>query len=132
MSHVGISYFTGEATLNINAIATYRILESILKNHKKCKFYQSSSSEMFGSTPPPQNEKTLFQPRSVYAISKVFAYHAVVHYRNAHSIFASNGILFNHESPRRGPTFVTKKIVMGLCRIKKDLQKRLYLSLIHI
>ena len=98
MSHVGISFYTGEATLNINTVASYRILESILKNHKKCKFYQASSSEMFGSTPPPQNERSSFNPQSPYGISKVAAFHTTKYFRQAHGLFASNGILFNHES----------------------------------
>tara|TARA_B100000886_G_scaffold339857_1_gene306687 strand:+ start:1331 stop:2353 length:1023 start_codon:yes stop_codon:yes gene_type:complete len=128
MSHVGISYFTGEATLNINAIATYRILESILKNHKKCKFYQASSSEMFGSTPPPQNEKTPFNPQSPYGISKVSAYYTTRYFRQAHGLFASNGILFNHESPRRGLNFVTRKITHSLARILSGYEKKIYLG----
>ena len=128
MSHVGISYFTGEATLNINAIATYRILESILKNHKKCKFYQASSSEMFGSTPPPQNEKTPFNPQSPYGISKVSAYYTTRYFRQAHGLFASNGILFNHESPRRGLNFVTRKITYSLARILSGYEKKIYLG----
>ena len=81
MSHVGISFYTGEATLNINALASYRILETILKNHRKCKFYQASSSEMFGSTPPPQNEKSFFNPQSPYGISKVSAFHTTKYFR---------------------------------------------------
>jgi len=128
MSHVGISYFTGEATLNINAIATYRILESILKNHKKCKFYQASSSEMFGSTPPPQNEKTPFNPQSPYGISKVSAYYTTRYFRQAHGLFAANGILFNHESPRRGLNFVTRKITHSLARILSGYEKKIYLG----
>ena len=94
MSHVGISFYTGEATLNINTLASYRILESILKHHKKCKFYQASSSEMFGSTPPPQNEISPFNPQSPYGISKVAAFHTTKYFRQAHNLFASNGILF--------------------------------------
>ena len=128
MSHVGISYFTGEATLNINAIATYRILESILKNHKRCKFYQASSSEMFGSTPPPQNEKSPFNPQSPYGISKVAAYYTTRYFRQAHGLFASNGILFNHESPRRGLNFVTRKITHSLARILSGHEKKIYLG----
>ncbi len=128
MSHVGISYFTGEATLNINALATYRILESILKNHKKCKFYQASSSEMFGSTPPPQNEKSPFNPQSPYGISKVAAYYTTRYFRQAHGLFASNGILFNHESPRRGLNFVTRKITHSLARILSGHEKKIYLG----
>tara|TARA_B100001121_G_C18689287_1_gene622244 strand:+ start:1594 stop:2616 length:1023 start_codon:yes stop_codon:yes gene_type:complete len=128
MSHVGISYFTGEATLNINALSTYRILESILKNHKKCKFYQASSSEMFGSTPPPQNEKSPFNPQSPYGISKVAAYYTTRYFRQAHGLFASNGILFNHESPRRGLNFVTRKITHSLARILSGYEKKIYLG----
>ena len=128
MSHVGISYFTGEATLNINAIATDRILESILKNHKKCKFYQASSSEMIGSTPPPQNEKSPFNPQSPYGISKVAAYYTTRYFRQADGLFASNGILFNHESPRRGLNFVTRKITHSLARILSGYEKKIYLG----
>ena len=128
MSHVGISYYTGEATLNINTIASYRILESILNNHKKCKFYQASSSEMFGSTPPPQNEKSPFNPQSPYGISKVSAYHTTKYFRQAHGLFASNGILFNHESPRRGLNFVTRKITHSLARILKGYEKKIFLG----
>ena len=128
MSHVGISFYTGEATLNINTLASYRILESILKNHKKCKFYQASSSEMFGSTPPPQNEKSPFNPQSPYGISKVSAYHTTKYFRQAHGLFASNGILFNHESPRRGLNFVTRKITHSLARILSGYEKKIHLG----
>ena len=128
MSHVGISYFTGEATLNINTVASYRIQESILRNHKKCKFYQASSSEMFGSSPPPQNEKTPFNPQSPYGISKVAAFHTTKYFRQAHGLFASNGILFNHESPRRGLNFVTRKITHSLARILSGHEKKIYLG----
>ena len=123
MSHVGISFNTGEATLNINTLACYRILESILKSHKTCKFYQASSSEMFGSSPPPQNEKTQFNPQSPYGVSKVAAFHITKYFRQAHGLFASNGILFNHESPRRGLNFVTRKITHSLARILKGEEK---------
>ena len=128
MSHVGISFYTGEATLNINALSSYRILESILKNYKKCKFYQASSSEMFGSTPPPQNEKSPFNPQSPYGISKVAAFHTTKYFRQAHGLFASNGILFNHESPRRGLNFVTRKITHSLARILKGHEKKINLG----
>ncbi len=128
MSHVGISYYTGEATLNINTIASYRILESILNNYKKCKFYQASSSEMFGSTPPPQNETSPFNPQSPYGISKVSAFHTTKYFRQAHGLFASNGILFNHESPRRGLNFVTRKITHSLARILKGHEKKIFLG----
>ena len=128
-SHVKISFQIPEYTSDVNALGPLRILE-IIRHYKKkkIKFYQASSSEMFGKSKPPQNEKTLFLPRSVYAISKVFAYHCVVHYREAYNLHACNGILFNHESPRRGVNFVTKKIVQGLTRIKKGHQKTLTLG----
>ena len=128
MSHVGISFYTGEATLNINTLASYRILESILKNHKSCKFYQASSSEMFGSTPPPQNENSNFNPQSPYGISKVSAYFTTRYFRQAHGLFASNVILFNHESPRRGLNFVTRKITHSLARILAGYEKKIYLG----
>ena len=128
-SHVKISFQIPEYTSDVNALGTLRILE-IIRHYKKkkIKFYQASSSEMFGKSKPPQNEKTLFQPRSVYAISKVFAYHCVIHYRDAYALHACNGILFNHESSRRGVNFVTKKIVQGLVRIKQGKQKILTLG----
>ena len=128
-SHVKISFQIPEYTSDVNALGPLRLLEIIRHyKRKKIKFYQASSSEMFGKSKPPQNEKTLFLPRSVYAISKVFAYHCVVHYREAYNLHACNGILFNHESPRRGVNFVTKKIVQGLTRIKKGNQKILTLG----
>ncbi len=128
MSHVGISFSTGETTMNTNAISSYRILESILKNHKKCKFYQASSSEMFGSTPPPQNEKSSFNPQSPYGVSKVSAFYTTRYFRQAHGLFSSNGILFNHESPRRGLNFVTRKITHSLARILVGKEKKIYLG----
>jgi len=128
MSHVGISFYTGEATLNINTLAPYRILESILKNHKKCKLYQASSSEMFGSTPPPQNERSAFNPQSPYGISKVSAFYTTRYFRQAHGLFAANGILFNHESPRRGLNFVTRKITHSLARILRGYEKKINLG----
>jgi GDPmannose 4,6-dehydratase len=128
-SHVKISFQIPEYTSDVNALGPLRLLE-IIRHYKKkkIKFYQASSSEMFGKSKPPQNEKTLFQPRSVYAISKVFAYHSVIHYREAYNLHACNGILFNHESPRRGVNFVTKKIIQGLTRIKNGKQKILILG----
>ena len=128
-SHVKISFQIPEYTSDVNALGPLRLLE-IIRHYKKkkIKFYQASSSEMFGKSKPPQNEKTLFQPRSVYAISKVFAYHSVIHYREAYNVHACNGILFNHESPRRGVNFVTKKIIQGLTRIKNGKQKILVLG----
>ena len=128
-SHVKISFQIPEYTSDVNALGPLRILEIIRHfKKKKIKFYQASSSEMFGKSNPPQNEKTIFQPRSIYAISKVFAYHSVIHYREAYNLHACNGILFNHESPRRGVNFVTKKIVQGLTRIKQGRQKTLILG----
>ena len=130
-SHVRVSFDVPEYTADITALGALRILESIkILNLKKTKYYQASSSEMYGLVDKKKslNEKTPFHPRSVYGVSKVFAYHTAVHYREAYGLFASNGILFNHESPRHGPTFVTKKIVQGLVRIKKGLQKKLTLG----
>ena len=128
-SHVKISFQIPEYTSDVNALGPLRLLE-IIRHYKRknIKLYQASSSEMFGKSKPPQNEKTLFQPRSIYAIAKVFAYHSVIHYRDAYNIYACNGILFNHESPRRGVNFVTKKIIQGLTRIKKGKQKTLFLG----
>ena len=130
-SHVRVSFDIPEYTADITALGALRILEAIrILNLKKTKYYQASSSEMYGLVKNKKslNEHTPFHPRSVYGVSKVFAYHTAVHYREAYGIFASNGILFNHESPRRGPTFVTKKIVQGLTRIKKGIQKKLTLG----
>tara|TARA_B100000963_G_scaffold223505_1_gene194896 strand:+ start:1659 stop:2705 length:1047 start_codon:yes stop_codon:yes gene_type:complete len=130
-SHVRVSFDVPEYTADITALGALRILESIrVLKMKKTKYYQASSSEMYGLVKNRKslNEKTPFHPRSIYGVSKVFAYHATVHYREAYGIFASNGILFNHESPRRGPTFVTKKIIQGLVRVKKGLQNKLTLG----
>tara|TARA_B100001057_G_scaffold202598_1_gene203359 strand:- start:4991 stop:6040 length:1050 start_codon:yes stop_codon:yes gene_type:complete len=129
-SHVRVSFDIPEYTANSTALGSLRILEAIKNlNLKKTKYYQASSSEMFGKQKKnlSQNERTKFHPMSIYGVSKVFAYHASVFYREAYGIFASNGILFNHESPRRGPTFVTKKIVQALVRILMNKQD--YLSL---
>ena len=130
-SHVRVSFDVPEYTADITALGALRILESIrILKLNKTKYYQASSSEMYGLVKNKKslNENTPFHPRSIYGVSKVFAYHSTVHYREAYGIFASNGILFNHESPRRGPTFVTKKIVQGLVRIKKGLQNKLTLG----
>ena len=130
-SHVKVSFDLPEYTADITAIGALRILESLrILKLKKTKFYQASSSEMFGMVKNKKslNENSTFHPRSIYGVSKVFAFHTTVHYREAYGIYASNGILFNHESPRRGPTFVTKKIVQGLVRIKMGLQKKLTLG----
>lgn len=131
-SHVRVSFDTPEYTANITGLGTLRILEAIKdfqeETGKKIKFYQASSSEMFGSTPPPQNENTPFHPRSPYGVAKVFAYWSVINYRESYNIFAVNGILFNHESERRGGTFVTQKIARGVARIKSGLDKKIYLG----
>lgn len=116
-SHVGISFNNPLSTFDINALGTLRLLDAIRDMKLTCKFYQASSSEMFGASPPPQNEDTPFQPQSPYGISKLAAFHLVKVYRNAYNMFASNGILFNHESPRRGHNFVTRKITKELARI---------------
>jgi|TARA_B110000483_G_scaffold242917_1_gene330431 GDPmannose 4,6-dehydratase len=132
-SHVKVSFEIPEYTANINALGTLRILEAIrlISNKLKIKYYQAGTSEMFGKTKPPQNEKSKFYPRSPYAVSKVFAHWITVNYREAYGLFACNGILFNHESPIRGETFVTKKIVDALIKIKNNDQKILYLGNIY-
>jgi GDPmannose 4,6-dehydratase len=117
-----------EYTGDITGIGTTRMLEAIRRSGIKTKFYQASSSEMFGDSPPPQNERSPFRPRSSYAAAKVYAFWMVANYREAYKIFASNGILFNHESPRRGETFVTRKITRSLARIKLGLERKLYLG----
>jgi len=131
-SHVRVSFDIPEYTANITGLGTLRMLEAIKDYEeytgKKVKFYQASSSEMFGATPPPQNEKSPFYPRSPYGIAKVFSFDTTRNYREAYNIFAVNGILFNHESPRRGGTFVTKKITCGVARIKKGLDKKIFLG----
>lgn len=127
-SHVRISFDMPEYTGDVVALGTTRILEAIRRSGIKARFYQASSSEMFGGAPPPQNESTVFEPRSPYAAAKVYAYHIACNYRLAYGIFASNGILFNHESPRRGETFVTRKITRGATRIKLRRQEKLYLG----
>lgn len=116
-SHVGISFENGESTLMINALGVYKILDTLKKMNYKGKFYQASSSEMFGSSPPPQSENTLFSPQSPYGVSKVAAFYLTKIYREAHGIFACNGILFNHESPRRGLNFVTRKITREIAQL---------------
>ncbi|OGP68357.1 MAG: GDP-mannose 4,6-dehydratase [Deltaproteobacteria bacterium RBG_16_44_11] len=127
-SHVRVSFDMPEYTADITGLGTLRILEAIRKIGLKTKFYQASSSEMFGAAPPPQSEKTIFQPRSPYAAAKVYAYHIAQNYRDAYGIFAVNGILFNHESPRRGETFVTRKITRAATQIKLGLKDKLYLG----
>jgi GDPmannose 4,6-dehydratase len=127
-SHVRVSFDVPEYTGDITGLGTIRLLEAIRKTGIKARFYQASSSEMFGAAPPPQNELTPFQPRSPYAAAKVYAYYVIKNYRDAYNIFACNGILFNHESPRRGETFVTRKITRAATRIKLGLQDTLYLG----
>jgi GDPmannose 4,6-dehydratase len=128
MSHVRVSFDMPEYTVNTDALGTLRILEAIKNSGLPIKFYMAASSEMFGASPPPQNENTPFHPRSPYACAKVFSYHITRFYREAYGIFACNGILFNHESPRRGPTFVTRKITRAIARIKTGLDKKIYLG----
>jgi len=127
-SHVRVSFDMPEYTGDVTGLGTVRLLEAIRKTRVKTKFYQASSSEMFGSAPAPQNEQTPFEPRSPYAAAKVYAYWLVKNYREGYNMFASNGILFNHESPRRGETFVTRKITRAATRIKLGLQDKLYLG----
>ena len=127
-SHVRVSFDMPEYTGDVTGLGTLRMLEAIRKTGVKTKFYQASSSEMFGAAPPPQNEETPFEPQSPYAAAKVYAYYMVKNYRKAYNIFAGNGILFNHESPRRGETFVTRKITRAATRIKLGLQNKLYLG----
>ena len=129
-SHVAVSFEEPEYTADSDALGTLRLLEAIriLGMENTCRFYQASTSELYGSTPPPQNETTPFHPRSPYAVAKLYAYWITVNYREAYGMFACNGILFNHESPLRGETFVTRKITRALTRIKLGLQKCLYLG----
>ena len=129
-SHVQVSFETPEYTANSDALGTIRLLEAIrtLNIVNEVKFYQASTSEMFGKSPPPQNEKTIFQPRSPYAAAKLFAYWITINYREAYGLFASNGILFNHESPMRGETFVTRKITRAVASILKGKQQKLWLG----
>ena len=129
-SHVAVSFEQPVYTFDVNAMGTLRILEVIRNNRdlQGTRLYQASTSEMFGSALPPQNEETKFQPQSPYAISKLAAHELIRNYREAYNLFAVSGILFNHESPRRGETFVTRKITLGLARIKLGLQSKLYLG----
>ena len=128
-SHVKVSFEVPEYTAEVTGLGTTRLLEAIRDTGVKTKFYQASSSEMYGKVlQTPQSEETPFYPRSPYGAAKVYAYWMTVNYREAYNMFACNGILFNHESPRRGETFVTRKITMALARIKLGLQKKLYLG----
>ncbi len=127
-SHVRVSFDMPEYTGDISGLGTTRLLEAIRRSGINTKFYQASSSELFGDSPPPQNEASPMQPRSPYAAAKLYAYWMVRNYREAYGLFAVNGILFNHESPRRGETFVTRKITRAAARIKLGLQNKLYLG----
>jgi GDPmannose 4,6-dehydratase len=127
-SHVKVSFEIPEYTADITGTGTIRLLEAIRASGTETKFYQASSSELYGSTPPPQNEQTPFHPRSPYGVAKIFSYWATVNYREAYGMHTSNGILFNHESPRRGETFVTRKISRAVARISAGIDKHVYLG----
>jgi len=127
-SHVKVSFEAPEYTSDVDALGTLRLLEAIYHCDPSIRLYQASTSELFGSAPPPQDENTPFHPRSPYGVSKTFAYWIVVNYREAYGMFASNGILFNHESPRRGETFVTRKITRAVASIVAGRQDALYLG----
>src|SRR3954468_6341103 len=127
-SHVRVSFDTPEYTSDAVGLGTVRLLEAIRETGVQTRFYQASSSEMFGSTPPPQSETTPFHPRSPYAVAKLMGYWATVNYRESYGLFACNGILFNHESPRRGETFLTRKVTRALARIQAGLQEKLFLG----
>jgi GDPmannose 4,6-dehydratase len=127
-SHVRVSFDVPEYTAEVTALGAVRLLEAIRESGMNPRFYQASSSELFGSSPPPQSEETPFHPRSPYAAAKAYAYYITQNYREAYGMFACNGILFNHESPRRGETFVTRKITRAAGRIKVGLQDRLFLG----
>lgn len=127
-SHVKVSFETPEYTANTTGLGTIRILDAIHASGMKTRFYQASSSEMFGSAPATQNELTQFHPRSPYGVAKVFGYWITINYREAYGLFATNGILYNHESPRRGETFVSRKVTRAVARIRAGLQDKLYLG----
>ena len=127
-SHVMVSFTMPQYTGQVDGVGTVGLLEAIRASNKEIRFYQASTSELFGSTPPPQNEESKFRPRSPYAAAKLMAYWATVNYREAFGVHATNGILFNHESPRRGETFVTRKITKAVANIVHGKQKKLYLG----
>jgi GDPmannose 4,6-dehydratase len=127
-SHVKVSFEMPEYTGDITGLGTMRLLEALRVAHVDTRFYQASSSELYGSTPPPQNEDTPFHPRSPYSVAKLYGYWATVNYREAYGMYACNGILFNHESERRGETFVTRKITRAVARIAAGLQDKLWLG----
>jgi GDPmannose 4,6-dehydratase len=128
MSHVQVSFEMPEYTASTDAVGTVRLLEAIRASQLDCRFYQASTSEMFGATPPPQNERSAFYPRSPYGAAKLYSHWVTVNYREAYGLFAVSGILFNHESPRRGETFVTRKITRAVARVKAGIQDDLYLG----
>ena len=130
-SHVMVSFTMPQYTGQVDGVGTVGLLEAIRASKKEIRFYQASTSELFGSTPPPQNEESKFRPRSPYAAAKLMAYWATVNYREAFGLHATNGILFNHESPRRGETFVTRKITKAVANIRNGNQKKLYLGNLH-
>jgi GDPmannose 4,6-dehydratase len=127
-SHVAVSFEVPDYTGEVTGLGTVRLLEAIHASKIDVRFYQASSSEMYGSQPPPQSERTPFHPRSPYACAKVFAYHSTVNFRESYGIFTVNGVLFNHESPRRGENFVTRKITAAVARISAGLQDKLLLG----
>jgi GDPmannose 4,6-dehydratase len=127
-SHVQVSFTMPQYTAQVDAVGAVALLESIRASRVKCRFYQASTSELYGSTPPPQNELSAFRPRSPYAAAKLMAYWSTVNYREAYGVHATNGILFNHESPRRGETFVTRKITRAAARISAGSKEKLYLG----
>jgi len=127
-SHVQVSFTMPQYTAQVDAVGTVALLESIRASGVKCRYYQASTSELYGSTPPPQNELSAFRPRSPYAAAKLMAYWSTVNYREAYGVHATNGILFNHESPRRGETFVTRKITRAAARIAMGSKEKLYLG----
>ena len=127
-SHVKVSFAMPEYTANVDGLGTLRLLEAIRGAGGRARFYQASSSEMFGSVPPPQSEGTPFHPRSPYAAAKLFSHWTTVNYREAYDLWAVSGILFNHESPRRGENFVTRKISLGVAKISLGIQEKLHLG----
>ncbi|MCA1841332.1 MAG: GDP-mannose 4,6-dehydratase [Actinobacteria bacterium] len=127
-SHVKVSFEVPEYTGDVSGLGAARILEAVRASGVQTRFYQASTSEMFGATPPPQSEQTAFHPRSPYGVAKLYAHWITINYREAHDLFACSGILFNHESPRRGETFVTRKITRTVARIKAGLQDKLFLG----
>jgi len=127
-SHVQVSFTLPQYTVQVDAVGAVALLESIRASGVKCRYYQASTSELYGSTPPPQNELSAFRPRSPYAAAKLMAYWSTVNYREAYGVHATNGILFNHESPRRGETFVTRKITRAAARIATGSKEKLYLG----